>query len=282
MGKIATMKIWDVELGLSIHIKAPNNRYIVIDLGRKENFSPLAELRGKDVGYMVITHPHKDHIEDIDDISYARPDVLWRVKDFTRNELVSNAQNYYDRQIINQYCDFVESYSRTITPDESPASSTPFDGLTAEVFYTNECGKSNINNFSAIIVLNLSNIKIVICGDNESASFNKLMESTYFQNCVKNAHVLIAAHHGRESGYHNDFVSLVNPLITIVSDTINPDTTASSRYSAKSKGWKVFDIWGNEENRKCLTTRSDGNIEIEFGESSNPQYSGVLHITKNV
>lgn len=282
MGKIATMKIWDVELGLSIHIKAPNNRYIVIDLGRKENFSPLEELRGKDVGYMVITHPHKDHIEDIDNISYARPDVLWRVKDFTRSELVSKAQNYYDRQIINQYCDFVESYNRAITPDESPKSGTPFDGLTAEVFYTNECGKSNINNFSAIIVLNLSNVKIVICGDNESASFNKLMESTYFQDCVKDANVLVAAHHGRESGYHNDFVSLVNPSITIVSDTINPDTTASSRYSAKSKGWKVFDIQGNGENRKCLTTRSDGNIEIEFGESSDPQYSGVLHVTKNV
>lgn len=282
MVKTATMKIWDVELGLSIHIKAPNNRYIVIDLGRKDDFSPLAELRGKEIGYMVITHPHKDHIDDIGNISYARPNVLWRVKDFTRNELLLNAQNFRDRQIINQYCDFVEGYSRTISPTESPANGTPFDGLTAEVFHTNECGKSNINNFSAIIVLNLSNVKIVICGDNESASFNKLMEDTHFQNCVKNADVLVAAHHGRVSGYHNEFVSLVSPSITIVSDTINPDTTASNRYSAKSKGWKVFDKWGTAEIRKCLTTRCDGNIEIEFGESSNPQYSGVLHITKDV
>ncbi len=280
MARLATMKIWDVELGLAIHIEAPNGKYIVIDLGRKDNFSPLKELRGKDVGYMIITHPHKDHIEDVVNISCAKPRVLWRVKDFTRSELLSTARNFSDRNIINQYCDFVEGYNTPISSSESPASGTPFDGLTAEIFHTNECGKSNINNFSAIVILNLANVKIVICGDNESASFNKLMENTYFKDSVKNADVLVAAHHGRESGFHNEFVSLVNPSITIVSDTINPDTTASKRYSAKSRGWKVYDR-GFAEERKCLTTRSDGNIEIEFGESPDPKHIGVLHIRKN-
>ena len=33
MAKRATMKIWNVELGLAVHIKAPNGKYIVIDLG---------------------------------------------------------------------------------------------------------------------------------------------------------------------------------------------------------------------------------------------------------
>lgn len=282
MARLATMKIWDVELGLAIHIESPNGKYIVIDLGRKDNFSPLKELRGKDVGYMIITHPHKDHIEDVVNISYAKPSILWRVKDFTRSELLSTARNFNDRNIINQYCDFVEGYNTPISSSESPASGTPFDGLTAEIFHTNECGKSNINNFSAIVILNLANVKIVVCGDNESASFNKLMENTYFKDSVKNADVLVAAHHGRESGFHNEFVSLVNPAITIVSDTINPDTTASKRYSAKSRGWKVYDRWGNGEERKCLTTRNDGNIEIGFGESSDPKYIGVLHIIKNV
>lgn len=280
MCKTATMKIWDVELGLSIHIKTPNDKYIVIDLGRKNDESPLQSLRWKDVGYMVITHPHRDHIDDIINISNAKPKVLWRVKDYTRNELLSTARNYTDRDIINRYCDFVDSYNSPISTNESPSSGTPFDGLTAEVFQTNECGKSNINNFSAITVVKLSGIKIVICGDNESASFNKLMENTDFKNCVQNADVLIAAHHGRESGYHNEFVNLVSPRLTIVSDTINPDTTAASRYSAKSKGWTVYDKWGNGEIRKCLTTRSDGNIEIIFGESSDSRYVNVLHVKK--
>jgi len=280
MSKTATMKIWDVELGLSIHIKTPNDKYIIIDLGRKDGQSPLQYLRGKEVGYMVITHPHRDHIDDIMNISIAKPKVLWRVKDYSRDELLSTARNYADRDVINRYCDFVDSYNCPVSTDERPSSGTPFDGLTAEVFHTNKCGKSNINNFSAITVIKLSSIKIVICGDNESASFNKLMENDSFKNCVQNADILIAAHHGRESGFHNEFVNLVSPRLTIVSDSINPDTTAVSRYSAKSKGWKVFDKWGYSETRKCLTTRSDGNIEIVFGESSDPKYVNMLHVKK--
>lgn len=278
MAKLATMKVWDVELGLAIHIKAPNGKYIVVDLGRKTNFSPLYQLKNEDVGYMVITHPHKDHIEDISNISYARPDVLWRVHSFSREELLDRAQNASDVNIINRYCDFIDGYNGSLSEEKDPTTENPFDGLTAEVFQTSLCGKSNINNFSGIVILKLGFIKIVICGDNESASFNILMGNSDFKDAIKDTDILVAAHHGRESGFHNDFVSLANPLLTIVSDTKNPDTTASCRYSAKSRGLNVYDKWGNHSVRKCLTTRSDGNIEILFGESSSPQYRGTLRV----
>ena len=41
-----------------------------------------------------------------------------------------------------------------------------------------------------------------------------------------------------------------------------------------SRGWKV-----KGEDRKCLTTRKDGNITVEFGESDDPNYSGTLYIS---
>jgi hypothetical protein len=50
MAKRATMKIWNVELGLAVHIKAPNGKYIVIDLGSTSSVSPLQSLRGNDIG----------------------------------------------------------------------------------------------------------------------------------------------------------------------------------------------------------------------------------------
>ena len=65
MTRLATMQVWNVELGLAIHIKAPNGKYIVIDLGRKNNFSPLYQLKNEKVGYMVITHPHTKIISKI-------------------------------------------------------------------------------------------------------------------------------------------------------------------------------------------------------------------------
>lgn len=69
MAKQAIMKVRDVQLGLAIHIKAPNGKYLVIDMGtgnwESGNTSPLSLLRYKDIHYMIITHPHLDHIDDI-------------------------------------------------------------------------------------------------------------------------------------------------------------------------------------------------------------------------
>lgn len=75
MAKTAIMKVWNVDLGLAVHIKAPNGKYIVIDLGSTKGLSPISYLHGKKVGYMVITHPHHDHFSDILNIGNARPTV---------------------------------------------------------------------------------------------------------------------------------------------------------------------------------------------------------------
>lgn len=278
MARTASMKIWNVELGLAVHIKAPNGRYIVIDLGSTSNTSPLKALNGKDVGYLVVTHPHLDHFSDIDNIKYIHPDVLWRCKSYTRNELLQEAREF-DKGKINRYFDFVDSYNGPLSPHKDPGTDVPFNGLTAELFQTSSCDKSNKNNFSAIVVLKLGNAKVIVCGDNEKESFEKLMTQSDFRNAVKDAWVLVAPHHGRESGYYPEFVDLVNPYITVISDTSKSETSASSKYSSKSKGWEVYNAQnGKSENRSCITTRADGNIEIQFGETDDYRYSGFLHV----
>ena len=100
------------------------------------------------------------------------------------------------------------------------------------------------------------------------------MKESDFKNAVRGADVLVAPHHGRESAYHSEFVSLVNPRITIISDTTKSDASAVDKYTQRSRGWTV-----RGEERKCLTTRNDGNITVEFGECDDPKYCGTLHIT---
>ena len=45
MAEDAVMTVWNVELGLAVHIKTPNNKYIVVDLGSNQDFSPLKKLK---------------------------------------------------------------------------------------------------------------------------------------------------------------------------------------------------------------------------------------------
>lgn len=280
MAKTALMKVWNVEQGLAVHIKAPNGRYVVIDLGSTADVSPIQELWFRRVGYMVLTHPHHDHFSDIKNIDYARPNVLWRVKAFSREELLKDVCPQEKDDFV-RYCDFCDEYNRTLSSDELPASGNPFDGMTVRVFSTDKCEKNNKNNFSAIVIIEIGNARIVVCGDNEKASFDELMKREDFKMAVKNAWVLVAPHHGRESGYHEAFSTLVNPYLTIISDTQVGETSVTEKYAAKTRGWVVHKDDAESEKRYCVTTRNDGNIQVEFGESETNK-NGLLCVTLGV
>ena len=282
MAKQAVMKVWDVQLGLAIHIKAPNGKYLVIDLGtgnwESGNTSPLSTLKNKDIYYMIITHPHLDHIDDILHFDDNSPSVLWRATAI-KNEEVMEGVRECDKPKFKKYCEINDRYNRSISTDEDPATETPFDGMTVEKYFTTLCDKSNFNNFSPVTIVRLAGIKIVICGDNESSSFDELIKKTGFLDDVSDADVLVAAHHGRETGYYKDFVGKVNPRLTIISDSSKSSTTAQTKYTNASRGWNVHNLnSGKDEKRYCLTTRSDGNIEILFGESTTSN-NGVLSVS---
>jgi len=282
MAKQAVMKVWDVQLGLAIHIKAPNGKYLVIDLGtgnwESGNTSPLSLLRNKDIHYMIITHPHLDHIDDILQFDISEPTILWRAKAITNQEVMEAVRDC-DKPKFEKYCGINNRFSRPINYSEDPTTVMPFDGMTVNIYNTILCDKSNINNFSPVTIVRLYNIKIVICGDNETASFERLMKQTGFQDAVSNADILVAAHHGRETGYYKDFVDTVNPRLTIISDSSKSKTTAQTKYTNASRGWDVHNRnSGKDETRYCLTTRRDGNIEILFGESQSSN-NGVLSVS---
>lgn len=279
MAKLATMTVWDVQLGLAIHVKAPNGKYIVIDLGtgtyESGNSSPLRKRMFDNIAYMIITHPHLDHISDILNFDINSPKILQRAKSLT-NEEVMEGVRYCDKAKFEKYCDINDRYNSPVRYDDENNTENPdnYGGLEIQTFSTSACDHSNFNNFSIITIFKFSGIKVVVCGDNEKDSFDVLMRRSDFKDAVRYADVLVAPHHGRESAYHSEFVSLVNPRITIISDTTKSDASAVDKYVQKSRGWKV-----RGEERKCLTTRNDGNITIEFGESADPNYYGTLHIT---
>lgn len=267
MARIATMTVWDVQLGLAIHVKAPNGKYIVIDLGTGTyNTSPIRKRMQDYIAYMIITHPHLDHISDILNFDINSPKILQRAKSLT-NEEVMEGVRYCDKAKFEKYCDINDRYNSPVRYDDENNTENPdnYGGLEIQTFSTSVCDHSNFNNFSIITVFKLSGIKVVVCGDNEKDSLDVLMRRSDFKDAVRNADVLVAPHHGRESAYHSEFVSLVNPRITIISDTTKSDASAVDKYTQKSRGWKV-----RGEERKCLTTRNDGNITIEFGESTTP------------
>ena len=281
MAKQAVMTVYNVQLGLAVHVKAPNGKYIIIDLGTGVsgggNESPLLKRRYDSIGYMIITHPHLDHIDDILNFDVNAPTTLRRAKDITNEEVMEGVREC-DKPKFKKYCEINDRYSSPVSSTTDPTVPDNYGGLSIRTFDTSVCDKDNFNNFSIITVFELSDCKIVVCGDNEKESLGILMNREPFKNAIKNADVLVAPHHGRESGYHDEFVSLVNPKVTIISDTNKSDASAVDKYRAKSSGWKVWNRNGGSDDRYCLTTRSDGDIRVTFGESDDPKYNSILAI----
>ncbi|MBR5907084.1 MAG: MBL fold metallo-hydrolase [Bacteroidales bacterium] len=281
MARQAVMTVYDVQLGLAVHIKAPNGKYIIIDMGTgaqgSGNESPLLKRLYDDIGYMIITHPHLDHIDDILNFDRNAPTTLHRATSITNEEVMKDVREC-DKPKFKKYCEVNDRYTSPVTAKTDPDNPDNYGGLSITNHSTSVCEKDNFNNFSSITVFELANCKIVVCGDNEKKSLDILMGRASFRESVKGADILVAPHHGRESGYQDDFVSLVNPALTIISDTKKSDASAVDKYREKTRGWKVWDRNGNSSERYCLTTRSDGNIKVTFGESEDPNYASILAV----
>ena len=265
---------WDVQHGHAAYVRTPNGRHLVFDLGigdyslGDESFSPLKHLKNslgvKQLDYVCISHPHLDHIDDILNFDLLNPKVLLRAKHLTNEEVMRGVRDG-DKDKFDKYCEINSRYSEPVLPNSENSTVNPanWGGVRIKSFTPISCPRDNFNNHSIVVVLTYLNVKVVIPGDNQRQSFTELMLRDDFKIEVAGADILLAPHHGRESGYDADFVGLVNPRVTVVSDGSFCDTSANARYSAKSSGWEVASrSSGVSEMRKCLTTNSDGHIEV--------------------
>lgn len=268
---------WDVQHGSATYIKTPNGKNIVIDLGigsysdSNFEFSPLLHLKNyykvKKLDGVIITHPHRDHLDDILHFYELSPQVLTRPIHLSESD-VKNGNRKEDAEVINKYLEINANYTRKLNTEEDPFNSQNNGGVEFELFFPSSCSTSNLNNHSIVSIISYAQSKIIIPGDNEPVSWNELLDRDDFKSAIIGTDIFVAPHHGRESGYSSELFKLINPYLGIISDGRFCDTSATNRYSDKMRGWTVFKRSGGKEERKCITTRNDGVIVVRFGKNS--------------
>ena len=261
--------MWNVQHGSAAYIQTPNGKNIAIDLGAGEDFSPLSALPQMGVSqldHVTITHPHMDHIDDILNFDKLAPKVLLAPKHLTEDDIRGGNPKLSGEPEakIQKYLEVTRRYSGTLAPQDDIRSPVNNGGVSIQAFVPTQCSKGNLNNHSVVTVIEYSGVKILVPGDNESASWEELLGQSDFVSAIKGTHVFVAAHHGRASGFHQPLFEHFTPLITLVSDGRVVDTSVTGRYTTVSKGWKVNKRSGGQETRYCLTTRNDGWIYVEI------------------
>ena len=128
------------------------------------------------------------------------------------------------------------------------------------VFTTDE------NDLSLALYLTLNGTTFLFPGDLERRGcLNMLATNANFRNCARNVDVLIASHHGRDTGICEQLFDLCDckPQIVVISDDCHQyDTQKTCQYyGSKARGIQGFRIGGN---RTVLTTRSDGDVTFTW------------------
>jgi len=265
---------WDVQHGSATYIKTPNGKHIVYDLGTgsygngNSRFSPLLQLKNhwdvEQLDEVIISHPHKDHIEDILNFDELSPKVFKRPTHLSKKEVLRDIRDE-DRPIFDKYFEINDEYTKPVSTEKSPLSSQNNGGADIQAFCSTSCSQSNINNHSIVLSISYANSKILLTGDNESPSWKELLEDKHFRTAIENTDILLAPHHGRIDGFYPDLFKYFKPSLTIISDGHICDTSATERYNKVTDGWVVHHRNRTKEKRYCVTTRNDGSIKVRLG-----------------
>ena len=290
MNGILDMLIFNVQSANAIWVSTPNNRNIMYDIGvghtsTGQKFSPLKYLYQKGVRHLdalVLTHPHGDHVDGIDDLRLFSIGMLTCARQISREEILAGNSDSAN-EWVDAYLSLDRNYSTPVIDAESVYNPQNNGGVRILTFGQQETAVSNLNNRSIVSVLEYLGMKVLIPGDAEPAAFRQLLQDSNFVRALNDIDVMIVPHHGRESGYCSEIFDYFSPRVCIVSDGEAQETDAASLYSQKATGVKVVNKSTGmlEKDRKCLTTRNDGAMLISFyTNEANP--NGAFRIETHV
>jgi beta-lactamase superfamily II metal-dependent hydrolase len=221
---------------------------------KSELTDPIEFLRknypGRQLFRFILTHPDLDHMRGLKrlretvgfanfwDVRHAKETPVfrgdndreeWRHYQQLRSGAFDLTPKYFTRG--DEYFAFARDENGLGNGDCIEILS-PSDAL---VEACNAAEKSN--DLSFVLRFRHANRRIMLTGDIEEDAWNDL-EAVY-KGSLK-SDFLQASHHGRDSGFHESSLKLINPLAVIVSVGRKPPTDAHSKYKAIcSKIWST-------------------------------------------
>lgn len=237
-------------------IELPNEEEILIDAGNMGDadtiINYLDKLNIEDIEYMILTHPHEDHIgsaidiiENIDIDNVYMPDVSYNSRLY-ENTLSS----------INENNIPVTMASGGLVIIDSP-------NLKFEVLGPNTMYYSELNEYSVVTKLTYEDTSYLFTGDAESVSELEMIRKGYDLD----SDLLKVGHHGGRTSSSRDFIQAVTPKYSIIfSEKGNsyghPHEETLSKLSSMNS-----DIYRIDESGTIIATSNGQSISINTSAS---------------
>lgn len=291
-------------------IELPNNEIMMIDTGdstdeSKEKLVSYLETIEFEyennepvIDYLVLTHPHSDHIGNanyifknylvkncyLPQVYYYDPENPTQEIPFTvpagcvyiKEEEYLEVLNLLKLEIENHSCEMIYTNEfLEITPENVEETSLNYWSanfyapVTGEMYVSS--GFADPNNYSPILIFNYLNKKVMFTGDIEAKAERDFLENVYETQedlSIFDVDVLHVAHHGSKGSTTEDFLNLVKPEYAII-----PVGENSYGHPTKEAISRIVESGANE---KCIY-RTDINGNILLGISKDAKLALVAN-----
>lgn len=141
----------------------PNQRLIAYDAGRSEDLSPLTELERagwKQLDYFFLSHPHADHLRDIDALIRMSPRTVRRPRPPER-QIREAANGALEEGVVDRYeREIDQTYVQPSTQD--PTDPSWSGGCDFAIFQPPE--HANLNNVSLVVFVGFNGVYLALTG----------------------------------------------------------------------------------------------------------------------
>lgn len=236
-----SVSIIDVGQGDSILIKTPGSKYILIDSGSKDGKDKLYEYinkEGVESFYAVVaTHPHEDHIGNLDNI----------IEDYSALAVYMPKVSANTKAFEN-LLNAIKGRGLKIKNVKAGVEFT-IDDVSFQFLAPNSNEYDDINNYSGVLKVSYGKRSFLLMGDAEKLSENEILKG----GTDVSADVIKIGHHGSSTSSSSKFIKTVNPEYAAIS------CGAGNDYNHPHKETVAL-----LDNLKIKTFRTDLNGTITF------------------
>lgn len=196
----------DVGQGDCILIQV-NNRNLLIDSGpssnRKDLLDYLENLNIKKLDYIIATHPHEDHIGNMDTIIKR-----YNIGSFYSPKVVTSSNTF--ESMISA---LVDNNLKITVLKKGVKGIDLGKNVEIQVFSPLEnISSDNLNDYSPIIKITFFNNSFLFTGDAEVSTESMIISENNNLNCD----ILKVGHHGSSTSTSSSFLASVNPSVAII------------------------------------------------------------------
>lgn len=265
------VRIWDVQHGACAMIQhvtgSFGGRLAMIDSGSGRDFRPSTYIKqglGRDVlDYLFITNADQDHMSDLGGLQDGGVHVHTLIRNPSYSGIQMHGLKLVSGPLTRDAHLYVDACDKYNEPTDYPFDAN-MGGIRATLFWNEYPAFSDTNNLSLVVFIKYGGFKMLFPGDLEKVGWLALLRRADFRAELYGTNVLVASHHGRESGYCEEAFNYFTPDAVVISDKPIVHETQRGMVPdygrvARERGVRVRTTL---KDRHVLTTRRDGWIQF--------------------